>query len=68
MRCSRSPALSASGALFAPAAPAPIVPDRAMLAGMAPRAHIILGWADKNLKAHCDALSIKLHEYEWDRA
>jgi dipicolinate synthase subunit A len=39
-----------------------------MLEGMAPRAHIILGWADKNLKAHCDALSITLHEYEWDRS
>ena len=62
------PGISASGALFAPAAPAPIVPDRAMLAGMAPRAHIILGWADKNLKAHAQALSIGLHEYEWDRS
>ena len=62
------PGISATGALFAPAAPAPIVPDRAMLAGMAPRAHIILGWADKNLKAHADALSIGLHEYEWDRS
>jgi dipicolinate synthase subunit A len=62
------PGISASGALFAPAAPAPIVPDRAMLAGMAPRAHIILGWADTNLKAHAEALSIKLHEYEWDRS
>jgi len=62
------PGISASGALFAPAAPAPIVPDRAMLAGMAPRAHIILGWADKNLKAHAEALSIGLHEYEWDRS
>src|SRR5712692_9505963 len=62
------PGIAASGALFAPAAPAPIVPDRAMLAGMAPRAHIILGWADKNLKAHFDALSIELHEYEWDRS
>src|SRR5712691_6425680 len=62
------PGISASGALFAPAAPAPIIPDRAMLAGMAPRAHIILGWADKNLKGHCEALSIKLHEYEWDRS
>src|SRR3954463_8207212 len=62
------PGISASGALFAPAAPAPIVPDRAMLAGMAPRAHIILGWADANLKAHAEALSIKLHEYEWDRS
>src|SRR5580704_12845892 len=35
------PGLAASGALFAPAAPAPIVPDREMLAGMGPRAHII---------------------------
>src|SRR5262245_44223781 len=56
------PGISASGALFAPSAPAPIVPDRALLARMAPRAHIILGWADQNLKAHCEALSIKLHE------
>src|SRR4051812_18737382 len=62
------PGISASGALFAPAAPAPIVPNRAMLARMAPRAHIILGWADTNLKAHAEALSIKLHEYEWDRS
>jgi dipicolinate synthase subunit A len=62
------PGISASGALFAPAAPAPILPDRAMLSGMAPRAHIILGWADKNLKAHAEALSIGLHEYEWDRS
>jgi dipicolinate synthase subunit A len=62
------PGIAASGALFAPAAAAPIVPDRAMLAGMAPRAHIILGWADANLKANTDALSIKLHEYEWDRS
>src|SRR5437763_192127 len=62
------PGIAANGALFAPAAPAPIVPDRALLSGMAPRAHIILGWADKSLKAHADALSIWLHEYEWDRS
>ena len=62
------PGISANGALFAPAAPAPIIPDHAMLAGMAPQAHIILGWADKNLNAHCDALSIPRHEYEWDRS
>ena len=62
------PGISASGALFAPAAPAPIVPDRSMLAGMSLRAHIILGWGDTNLKAHAEALSIKLHEYEWDRS
>jgi dipicolinate synthase subunit A len=62
------PGIAASGALFAPAAPAPIIPDRALLARMAPRAHIILGWADAKLKAHAEALSIKLHEYEWDRS
>ncbi|MEA2939357.1 MAG: dipicolinate synthase subunit [Alphaproteobacteria bacterium] len=62
------PGISASGALFAPAASSPIIPDRAMLSGMAPRAHIILGWADQNLKRHCEALSITLHEYEWDRS
>jgi dipicolinate synthase subunit A len=61
------PGISASGALFAPAAPAPIVPTREMLAGMAAPAHIILGWADKNLKAHAEALGIAIHEYEWDR-
>jgi len=47
------PGIAANGALFAPAASSPIIPDRAMLSGMAKRAHIILGWADKNLKAHC---------------
>jgi dipicolinate synthase subunit A len=35
---------------------------------MAPRAHIILGWADANLKGHAEALGITIHEYEWDRA
>ena len=61
------PGIAATGALFAPTAPSPIFPDRAVLSAMAPRAHIILGWADKNLKAHADSLSIQLHEYEWDR-
>jgi dipicolinate synthase subunit A len=62
------PGIAADGALFAPAAPAPIIPSHAMLAGMKPPAHIILGWADKNLKAHAEAHGIKLHEYEWDRS
>ena len=62
------PGISTGGALFAPSADVPIIPDRALLSGMAPRAHIILGWADQNLKTHADALSIKLHEYEWDRS
>jgi dipicolinate synthase subunit A len=62
------PGIAASGALFAPAAPSPIIPDRAMLSGMAPSAHIILGWADEKLKRHAAALSIGIHEYEWDRS
>jgi dipicolinate synthase subunit A len=62
------PGMSAAGALFAPSADAPIIPDRSLLSRMAPRAHIILGWADKNLRMHAQAMSIKLHEYEWDRS
>jgi dipicolinate synthase subunit A len=34
---------------------------------MTPGASIILGWADPNLRGHCEALGISLHEYEWDR-
>jgi dipicolinate synthase subunit A len=37
-----------------------------MLAGMRKPGHIILGWADGNLKGQCEALGIALHEYEWD--
>jgi dipicolinate synthase subunit A len=62
------PGISAGGALFAPAAQKPIIPDHAMLRGMVPKAHVILGWADANLKAHCEKLDIKIHEYEWDRS
>jgi len=61
------PGISADGALFAPKSPAPIVPDRSMLAVMKQPAHIILGWADDKLKTHAADLSIQLHEYEWDR-
>jgi dipicolinate synthase subunit A len=60
------PGISPDGALFAPQCPERIIPDRAQLAAMRPSAHIILGWADPKLKAHCDALGITLHEYEWD--
>src|SRR5438132_3600867 len=62
------PGIASNGALFAPSAPAPIIPDKRLLSRMAPRAHIILGWADANLEAHAEALSIELHEYEWDRS
>ncbi|HYC45266.1 MAG TPA: dipicolinate synthase subunit DpsA [Burkholderiales bacterium] len=60
------PGIAPDGALFAPSCPERIIPDRAMLAAMRKPAHIILGWADKNLKAHGEALGITFHEYEWD--
>ena len=60
------PGIADDGALFALGTTERIVPDRAALAGMAPPGHIILGWADPKLKAHCDVLGITLHEYEWD--
>ncbi|MBC7781643.1 MAG: NAD(P)-binding domain-containing protein [Proteobacteria bacterium] len=61
------PGIAPTGALFAPAATEPIIPDRAMLSGMRSPAHIILGWGDDKLKAHAQALGITLHEYEWDQ-
>jgi len=60
------PGIAPDGALFAPQSPERIIPNRAMLAAMRKPAHIILGWADKNLKSHCDALGIGISEYEWD--
>lgn len=60
------PGITPEGALFAPSCPEKIIPTREMLAGMNRPAHIILGWADANLKGHCEALGITLHEYEWD--
>ncbi|GAB3629753.1 Dipicolinate synthase subunit A [Pandoraea terrae] len=60
------PGIAPNGALFAPEAPAPIIPDAALLGHMRPGAHIILGWADANLKRHAEATGIGLHEYEWD--
>ena len=60
------PGITAEGALFAPKNPEKIIPTREMLAGMNKPGHIILGWGDANLKSHCEALGITLHEYEWD--
>jgi dipicolinate synthase subunit A len=62
------PGIAADGALFAPASPVRIIPDRRSLAGMRKPAHIVLGQADANLKAHCIELGITLHEYESDTA
>jgi dipicolinate synthase subunit A len=60
------PGIAADGALFAPSCSERIVPDRDMMAGMRKPGHVILGWADANLKSHCEALGITIHEYEWD--
>src|ERR1700722_80834 len=60
------PGITAEGALFAPKNPDKIIPTREMLAGMRRPGHIILGWADANLKRLCEELGITLHEYEWD--
>ena len=61
------PGITVDGALFAPQCAERIIPERESLAGMRKPGHIILGWADAKLKAHCEALGITLHEYEWDQ-
>jgi dipicolinate synthase subunit A len=62
------PGIAADGALYAPDCPERIIPTRDMLAVMRPKGHIVLGWADANLKACCEATGIALHEYEKDEA
>ena len=61
------PGIAPDGALHAPFTEERVIPTREALAGMRSPAHIILGWADTNLKGHADALGIGIHEYEWDR-
>jgi dipicolinate synthase subunit A len=61
------PGIAPDGALFAPSCQHRIVPDREMMASMRRPANVILGWADANLKSHCEALGISIHEYEWDQ-
>jgi dipicolinate synthase subunit A len=61
------PGIAADGSLFAPSAPAPIVPGEELLSLLAPRAHIVLGAADDKLRAASGRLGIGLHEYEGDR-
>ncbi len=60
------PGIAADGALFAPQSTDRIIPDAASLGAMRKPGHIVLGWADPKLKAHCASLEISLHEYEWD--
>jgi dipicolinate synthase subunit A len=60
------PGIAPDGALFAPSHEGRIIPSREALAGMKRGASIILGWADPNLRGHCEALGLAIHEYEWD--
>jgi len=60
------PGIAADGSLFAPAAPAPIVPDESLLRELAPGAHVILGAANESLRAAAAAAGVALHEYEHD--
>lgn len=61
------PGISEEGALFAPAAPEPIVPGPGLLGLMAPGAAILLGRADDRLKAAGSAANVDLIEYEDDQ-
>ncbi|HXF57294.1 MAG TPA: dipicolinate synthase subunit DpsA [Actinomycetota bacterium] len=61
------PGLSEEGALYAPAAPAPILPGVELLRRMAPGAHVFLGRADDRLRAAAAEAGVTLHEYEHDR-
>lgn len=61
------PGLDLRGALFAPAAPEPIVPDAELLARMAAPAHVVLGSADDRLRGAAAEVGVTLHEYEHDR-
>ncbi len=60
------PGIADDGGLFTPGFSERIIPSVEMLSGMTPDAHIILGWADENLRTCCAARGISLHEYEWD--
>ncbi len=60
------PGIAADGSLFAPSAPAPIVPDEALLRELEPGGHVILGAADANLRTAAAAAGVTLHEYEND--
>jgi dipicolinate synthase subunit A len=62
------PGIAADGSLFAPEAPAPIVPDAELLARLAPGAAIVLGWPDDRLTAAAAERSVELIEYEADQA
>jgi dipicolinate synthase subunit A len=57
------PGIAVDGSLFATVR---IIPDEALLRGMAPGAHIILGRTAPGLSRAAAALGIGIHEYETD--
>jgi dipicolinate synthase subunit A len=61
------PGLAEDGTLFAPSAPAPILPDTSLLAHLAENAAIILGTPDARLQQAADELGITLVPYESDQ-
>lgn len=61
------PGMAPDGALFAPAAPKPIVLGTPDLRRMAKGAYLILGAADHGLRAAADRAGVGLREYEDDR-
>lgn len=61
------PGIASNGALFAPAAPRPIILGVGELYSMAPGAHLIMGEADPRLRAAAARAGIRIAEYENDR-
>lgn len=61
------PGVASDGALFAPAAPRPIILGVEELDAMAPGAHLILGEAGHRLRAAAARAGVGLSEYEDDR-
>ena len=55
------------GSIFAPAAPAPIHLDAALLSSMSPPRVVVCGAADDFLRAAVDGSGARLHEYEHDQ-
>lgn len=60
------PGIASDGSLYAPAAPAPIVPTADLLSLLKPDAAIILGCADARLRQAAQAAGVTLLEYEND--
>jgi dipicolinate synthase subunit A len=60
------PGMSADASIYAPAAPAPVVPDEQLLGALAPGAHVIVGAADAALRTAADVVGVTVHEYERD--